>query len=413
MSKELFNKTVQDVLTGTPKSKLMTKPTAKEDKKKRKEIENQITDSIAKDKAEIACSLVLQNRISWNTYDKMRKSEGLTTPRRPRVTQTLCRNGSTTTCTKPFKLIKNHCCKKLKHGQKTKTLIGQLARNYGLHSPSSGQIIKKFLEQNGIPAASINQRPTRAKRRCIKKVCSDGPPFSMFPPVQHGKQKLLGHIQKGEVNVGEEVVPSSYQTFTVDSNTQIQEKTVHYSARKIPCADIRKKLLQKHECLGNIRDSSDAYFDKLSTEDVDNLIVKLNIHTPPTTEDKKEWLKQICRTRHIKMWHDHSTIAAHGLVLVSVIYDPAFFYTTKEMTALKGVRIDVPALLNEAEVHILGRSSSSLQDQLAFIETRRESLKDIKEKVCTSNGVEVIDVVRFFYGDGPAAQFNSLHAVDL
>ena len=44
-----------------------------------------------------------------------------------------------------------------------------------------------------------------------------------------------------------------------------------------------------------------------------------------------------------------------------------------------------------------------------FIETRRECLKEIKEKVCTSNGVEVVDVVRFFYGDGPAAQFEAGH----
>lgn len=119
----------------------------------------------------------------------------------------------------------------------------------------------------------------------------------------------------------------------------------------------------------------------------------------------------MCRTRHIKMWHDHSTIAAHGylLVLVSVIYDPAFFYTTEEMRRLKGVEIDVPSVLDQTEVHVLGRSSSSTQDQLMFIETRRESLKDLQEKVYKKNGDEVIDVPRFFYGDAPAAQFEAGH----
>ena len=86
----------------------------------------------------------------------------------------------------------------------------QLARNYGLHSPNGGEIIKDFLEQSGIPAASINQKPTRAKQRCIKKVCGDGLLFPMFSLVQHGKQKLLELIQKEEVNIEEEVVPSSY-----------------------------------------------------------------------------------------------------------------------------------------------------------------------------------------------------------
>ena len=53
----------------------------------------------------------------------------------------------------------------------------------------------------------------------------------------------------------------------------------------------------------------------------------------------------------IKIWHDHSSIANHGylLVMVSLIYDPAFFYTRQEIT----------------------------------------------------------DIVRFFHGDGPAAQFEA------
>ena len=51
---------------------------------------------------------------------------------------------------------------------------------------------------------------------------------------------------------------------------------------------------------------------------------------------------------------------------------------------VKGVDINVPAVLNEAEVHILGRSSSSTHDQLMFIETRCECLKEIKERVSTS-----------------------------
>ena len=113
--------------------------------------------------------------------------------------------------------------------------------------------------------------------------------------------------------------------------------------------------------------------------------------------------KKVCRTRHIKIWHDHSQIAAHGylLVLASVLYDPAFFYTSKEMKELKNVIIDVPAILDDAEVHILGRSSSTTEDQLPaedqlFVETRRDCLKEIGERVCTNSGIEVIDNVRFF-----------------
>lgn len=120
-------------------------------------------------------------------------------------------------------------------------------------------------------------------------------------------------------------------------------------------------------------------------------------------------LKTLCHTRHLKIWHDHSTTAAHGypLLLVSVICDEAFFYTSNEMKELKNTNIDVPAILQQAEVHILGWSSSSTEDQLMFIEARRECLKELREKVCTENSVEVIDIVRFFSGDCPAAQFGA------
>lgn len=158
-----------------------------------------------------------------------------------------------------------------------------------------------------------------------------------------------------------------------------------------------------------MRDFSDDYFNSLSSDDIANLEKKLGM--PHLTGDKMKQLKQQCQTRYLKLWHDHSSISGHGylLVLVSVIYDPAFFYTTEEMKVIKGVDINVPAVLNEAEVHILGRSSSSTHDQLMFIETRRECLKEIKERVTTRNGIEVDDIVRFFHGDGPAAQFEAGH----
>lgn len=72
----------------------------------------------------------------------------------------------------------------------------QLARDYGLASPNGGQIIKEFLAENNIPAACINQRPLRAKRRCLKKVGSEGTSFPMFPSVKHEKQKLSERIKK-------------------------------------------------------------------------------------------------------------------------------------------------------------------------------------------------------------------------
>ena len=111
----------------------------------------------------------------------------------------------------------------------------------------------------------------------------------------------------------------------------------------------------------------------------------------------RQQLKDLSHKRHIKIWHNHSSISAHGhlLVLVSIMYDPAFFCTTEEMKNTKHIEIDVPTVVEKPEVYILGRSTSSTLDQLKFITKRRECLQ---EKLHTRMGIPVSDVVRFFMG---------------
>ena len=111
------------------------------------------------------------------------------------------------------------------------------------------------------------------------------------------------------------------------------------------------------------------------------------------------------RTRHNKIWHDHSEVASHGhlLVLVSAIYDPAFFYTSDEMKE-KGVNIDVTKAAEQPHVYILARSRSSLREQAVFHKYRSDDLHNLKDKVALSNGVTIEDKLRYFYGDEPAQQ---------
>ena len=79
------------------------------------------------------------------------------------------------------------------------------------------------------------------------------------------------------------------------------------------------------------------------------------------------------------------------------------------MKSLKGLEIDVKEVVEKPEIHIVGRSSSLTQQQLLFSETRRECLQHIKETMKTQNGIEVYDILRYFCGDGPAAQFEADH----
>ena len=65
-----------------------------------------------------------------------------------------------------------------------------------------------------------------------------------------------------------------------------------------------------------------------------------------TTEDLRHKIQTIRSQRFLKVWHDHSTIAGHGhlLVLVSCMYDPAIYLTQAEVEQ-KGLHIDVETLV--------------------------------------------------------------------
>ena len=370
---------------------------------------------IERDKQDSACGIVLGNRISWSTYDKVRKAEGLTPPQKRSVTDQ----------------ISEEPTKKRRHGNigiiNQNQLLEEatswpshhsvnwssLARKYGIETPNGGQILNVFLREHSVPVAQLEQRPTRAPRSSKKRIGSVRVSFPMYPTVASQRQTIKHRTEVGDIDIGREVVTTTYSKYSVNKHTHsVIIDDVEVSARKFPLQKIREKLLQKHDALGIVRDLSTEYFEALSTNQVIARLQQLAIphKTDESSTALRKCLIEMSRKRYIKIWHDHSSISAHGhlLVLVSIIYDPAFFYTSEEMKNFKGVEIDVPTIVGKPEVYILGRSTSSTVDQLHFIATRRECLQDISI-LHTRTGTPVCDVVRFFYGDGPAAQFEAGH----
>ena len=125
ISQQTFNMSGQEVLIETPKSKLICKPTSKEDKKKKKQTEKEMRNAIAKEKEELACNLVFENRLSWRTYDKLRKTEGMTTPKRPAETQVQRRKRKYCTLSQTLHIDKEKLLHEAQLCQMTKMLIGQ------------------------------------------------------------------------------------------------------------------------------------------------------------------------------------------------------------------------------------------------------------------------------------------------
>ena len=162
--------------------------------------------------------------------------------------------------------------------------------------------------------------------------------------------------------------------------------------------------------MGLIRDNTDSYFAGLTEMEIKNKLKSLNEEYDPacTESELRDKLIKISRQRHLKIWHDHSEISGHShfLVLVSAVYDPAFYLTPTELDN-KGISLDIQTVVEEPEIHILARSASSLQDQQMFSECRKECINKLDQDLHTQQGTPVHDVVRFFHGDSPAQQLEA------
>ena len=394
------------MLASTPGSKLIHKPTSNEKLAETRRIQRAFHSKIESEYKQNDASLVMGNRISWSTYDKIRKTDSLQKKRKGTdMTGNPEKRKKHGTAIDTLSLSTTALLDEAKSWPTTKSVNwSELARSYGLQQKNGGQIIKEYLASYGIAQAINNERPKRAQRSAKKKTTT-GVSFPMHAPASVHKQTIKAKVENKEILLGDNIAEQEVRSYKVNVATKtIETVTNKVSARRIKLSDIRQKMADDHNKLGLIRDSSDNYFSSLGDEAIEAALSTLHMSTSGSVSELRDRLKKAYRTRHLKVWHDHSEIAGHGhlLVLVAAIYDPAFFYTSQELES-KGIHLDVEAIIERPYVHILGRSKSSLIEQAQFIEYRFEEVQELSTTVsCTTH--TITDVLRVFHGDGPAQQ---------
>lgn len=109
------------------------------------------------------------------------------------------------------------------------------------------------------------------------------------------------------------------------------------------------------------------------------------------------------------MWHDHSTLSNYGHMLFCLreMYDPAIHLSDAEARAKLGKQVDVQASVEKPHLYILGQSGSSIEEQMRFVPTRQEDLRNLEQPVTTEDGIDITDGMRFMNGDNPSVQFES------
>ena len=364
---------------------------------------------------------VLQNRVSWRKYDRLRQTSGLTstsdTPTRKRAST------ATMDDTPPAK--KKHGCKVDSLQLDREKLLSEAtewsendninwsakASEYGLSGANRGQTLKEYLQQEGIELALKKQRKSRAPRRQKKRVPGTSVCMPMPPPAKVERKKLQQRILNGEFTIREEVVEQESTQMSITPDSDIVQTTTTFLARKAPLLKIRKSILTKHEKLGLLRATED--FSSLTLEQIELRLSLLGEHNDKdlTENELREKIIMLSRKRYLKLWHDHSTVAGHTyfLILVTPIYDEAFYYTAEEMEQRTGFRMNVQTLVERPEIHIIGRSGASITDQMQFNQCRQDCMRATSQPIETESKIAISDVIRFFHGDGPAQQYEGGH----
>ena len=418
ISQERFGESAQAIICKTQHLRMMAVPSRSEKRKEQRKIVQKTRAVIQKAMDDTTLQTVMGHRTSWRKYDLVRKEEGLSNVRKrknssqdqPTVKKRIHGHSMDSLTIETVQLLDE--ARTWSADQKVNW--SELARKYGLHQKNGGQTIKEFLAANGVPLATKTMVSRRDRRK--SKKLPGGISFPMKKPSSYHKKSISQLVETGQILMGKEVVEEVHTTFSVskDPVPKVVEKLSKSYSRQVRLFDIRKKMLALHEEQGLVRNSSDEYIDGLTDSEVRKRLEAIGEHHQESDgTELREKLKKVSRQRMLKVWHDHSTVSGHGLILVLVsgMYDPAFYHTPDEMKSKTGKVIDVQGIVECPELHIIGRSTSTLKDQLKYVECRKQCMLEMGAPISLANGVVVTDIVRFFHGDGPAQQFEAGHSI--
>ena len=194
------------------------------------------------------------------------------------------------------------------------------------------------------------------------------------------RQEIQDNIASGSFNLGVPVLETEYLRLVITPEGKIEKRPSKLTARKYPFSEVRKKSLLKHEKFLRLR--SDEEYEMLSGVDVKDRLLSLNeMDTSGPPNNLRQQLKEVERTRHWLVWHDHAGIASNGLLLFLLreIYDPAIHLTNEEFMAKNNYskKVDVQAEVEQPQLYMMGVCGSSDADQMLFIPTRQECLKGL------------------------------------
>ena len=276
----------------------------------------------------------------------------------------------------------------------------EIGRQCNIESKNKGQVAKSIIAENsGIPSARLCSNRKKSSRRSMAKLPGKEVSMPSMPSLPSLKSSINALIDSGELSLGELCCPFTLEKGKVVAGAIEKSSSMVYG-RKIPLLEIRKKLIQKQEKFMHLL--SDEEIESMTTTD---LRAFTGVDENCSNADAlKSQLKTVQRTRHLALWHDHSSILGAGYT-IHVLYDSAVFFSSDQFKQATGEIIDIQEKIEEPELYILCLSGSSPTDQVGTIADRLDCLLDLHHPLHNSSGIPISDKLLFFVGDHPAKAF--------
>ena len=387
-----------------PEERLQKKPTASEKKMEKRKLLRKVRDKENKALEDGSFTTIFCENESLSAYNRKRKAMCLEITPQPKKRRPHTPNLSSVTWDKDAVLAEVEAWP-----EDRMVNWSEIARNHGIDAKNGGQIVKELARANGIDVGAMDGRPEGVRVRSQKRRLGSDILAPCLPSVSKIKAQRDALVKSGQIQLGQPCVPFTLTRWVV-KNGEVERRDHEVSGRKISLLTLREKLLKAHE--GFMRLETDSEIQTKSRVDVLHKLRQAHEPNENTvnvpTDQLKQRLKSIQRSRSLLLWHDHATLLGSGYIMVTVsaLYDPAVFLTIEEYETKTGKQVtNLQQLIEEPHIHMLALGSSSVSDQLALIGDRLDCLVELPAKIQSSRGVGLSDTLRFFTGDKPAQSF--------
>ena len=141
-------------------------------------------------------------------------------------------------------------------------------------------------------------------------------------------------VDNGTYNIGETIVPQTFQRLIVMENSETEMENFEISGRKIPISEIQSKLYTaKKDCYCLFSMGEIEMMDKWSLlKELERIDEMTDSNFNEDIEVLREKIKCLNSNRYIQFWHDGSSISNHSHLLMAVncIYVTALHVTNEE-----------------------------------------------------------------------------------